>query len=317
MGRSKIVGALPRMPLEVLRYVVLIADHGSTLAAAHIVNLTPSSLGRKIAQLEHELGALLFDRHSRGMRLTATGHLVVEAARQMLERMERLAADIDEVESVGHGTVRIYVSQSLVDRFLMPCVLRVAKAYPNLRTDLLIAAGRQAERALVHDLADFALIVTVPDHPDIEIVAERAKRTVAVVRPDHPLAGNTAIRAVDLVSMPFAAMPSSYTSRVSFDGLVPAQNRSGQPHMTCNSIPALKAYARAGIGAAIMPEVAIWDEDRQGELIPIEITGLDGASNRMCICRRQSRIMRPSAQRVMAMLIEDFGEGASLVSINT
>ena len=49
MGRSKIVGALPRMPLEVLRYVVLIADHGSTLAAAHIVNLMPSSLGCKIA----------------------------------------------------------------------------------------------------------------------------------------------------------------------------------------------------------------------------------------------------------------------------
>lgn len=306
MGRSKIIGALPRMPLEVLRYVVLIAENGSTLAAAHIVNLTPSSLSRKIALLEHELGVMLFERHSRGMRPTATGHLVVDAARQMLQRMERLAADIDEVESVGHGSVRIHVSQSLVERFLMPVLMQMAKAYPNLKTDLHVAAGRQAERALVHDLADFALVVTAPNHPDIEIVAERPNRIVAVVSPNHPLAGASSISIADLTAQPFAAMPPSYTSRVAFNTLVHSLNRDGQPQMTANSIPALKAYARSGIGIAVMPEVAIWDEDRDGDLLPIQITGLDDTSTRMCLCRRRSRDLGPAAQRVLAALVAEF-----------
>jgi DNA-binding transcriptional LysR family regulator len=306
MGRSKIVGALPRLPLEVLRYVVLIADHGSTLAVAHVVNLTASSLSRKIAQLEHELGVILFERHSRGMRPTATGHLVVEAARQMLQRMDRLAADIDEVESVGHGSVKIYASQSLVERFLMPCVVQMARTYPHLKTDLHIAAGRQAERALVHDLADFALVVTAPHHPDIEIVAERSNRIVAVVSPAHPLAGAAEINVADLMAMPFAAMPPNYTSRVAFNSVVPVQNRDGQPQMTANSIPALKAYARAGIGIAVMPEVAIWDEDRDGDLVPIEIAGLDVSTSRMCLCRRRSRILGPAAQRFLSALTEAF-----------
>jgi DNA-binding transcriptional LysR family regulator len=306
MGRSKIVGALPRMPLEVLRYVVLIAEHGSSLAAAHIVNLTASSLSRKITLLEHELGVTLFERHSRGMRLTPTGNLVADAARQMLQRMERLAADIDEVESVGHGSVRIHVSQSLVERFLMPCLIRTARTYPHMKTFLHIAAGRQAERALVHDLADFALVVTAPNHPDIEIVAERPNRIVAVVSPGHPLAGTTTISAADLLAMPFAAMPASYTSRVAFDTIVPSQHRDGQPQMTANSIPALKAYARSGIGIAVMPEVAIWDEDRDGDLLPIEILGLDGTSTRMCLCRRKSRTLGPSAERFLATLVEEF-----------
>ncbi|AZL59373.1 LysR family transcriptional regulator [Tabrizicola piscis] len=306
MGRSKIVGALPRMPLEVLRYVVLIAEHGSSLAAAHIVNLTASSLSRKIALLEHELGVTLFERHSRGMRLTLTGNLVADAARQMLQRMERLAADIDEVESVGQGSVRIHVSQSLVERFLMPCLIRTARTYPHMKTYLHIAAGRQAERALVHDLADFALVVTAPNHPDIEIVAERPNRIVAVVSPGHPLAGTTTITAADLLAMPFAAMPASYTSRVAFDTIVPSEHRDGQPQMTANSIPALKAYARSGIGIAVMPEVAIWDEDRDGDLLPIEILGLDGTSTRMCLCRRKSRSLGPSAERFLATLVEEF-----------
>ncbi|WP_164517273.1 LysR family transcriptional regulator [Tabrizicola piscis] len=294
------------MPLEVLRYVVLIAEHGSSLAAAHIVNLTASSLSRKIALLEHELGVTLFERHSRGMRLTLTGNLVADAARQMLQRMERLAADIDEVESVGQGSVRIHVSQSLVERFLMPCLIRTARTYPHMKTYLHIAAGRQAERALVHDLADFALVVTAPNHPDIEIVAERPNRIVAVVSPGHPLAGTTTITAADLLAMPFAAMPASYTSRVAFDTIVPSEHRDGQPQMTANSIPALKAYARSGIGIAVMPEVAIWDEDRDGDLLPIEILGLDGTSTRMCLCRRKSRSLGPSAERFLATLVEEF-----------
>ncbi len=306
MGRSKIVGVLPRMPLEVLRYVVLIAENGSSLAAADLVNLTASSLSRKIALLEHALGVTLFERHSRGMRLTPTGNLVAEAARQIIQRMERLSADIEEVESVGHGSVRIHVSQSLVERFLMPCLIRMARTYPHMKTFLHIAAGRQAERALVHDLADFALVVTAPNHPDIEIVAERPNRIVAVVSPGHPLAGRTAISAADLVSMPFAAMPSSYTSRVAFDTVVPGQHRDGQPQMTANSIPALKAYARSGIGAAVMPEVAMWDEDRDGDLLPIEILGLDNLTTRMCLCRRRSRSLGTSAERFLATLVDEF-----------
>lgn len=294
------------MPLEVLRYVVLIAENGSTLAAADIVNLTASSLSRKIALLEHELGVTLFERHSRGMRLTPTGNLVVEAARQIIQRMERLSADIDEVASVGHGSVRIHVSQSLVERFLMPCLIRMARTYPHMKTFLHIAAGRQAERALVHDLADFALVVTAPNHPDIEIVAERPNRIVAVVSPGHPFAGRTGISAEELAATPFAAMPSSYTSRVAFDTILPGQHRDGQPQMTANSIPALKAYARSGIGAAVMPEVAMWDEDRDGDLLPIEIIGLDNLTTRMCVCRRRSRPLGPSAARFLATLAREF-----------
>jgi len=290
------------MPLEVLRYLVLVADHGSTLAAAHIVDLTASSLSRKIAQLEHELGVTLFERHSRGMRLTPVGHLVVDAARKMLATMAQLAADIDEDASASQGLVRIYASQSLVERFLMPCVVQMARTHPNVRTDLHIAAGRQAERALVNDQADFALVVTAPSHPDIEIVAERSNRIVAVVSPDHPLAGTAQIKVGDLMGLPFAALPASYTSRVAFNALVPLQTRDGQPQMTANSIPALKAYARSGAGVAIMPEVAIFDEQLDGQFAAIEIVGLDGLKTRMCLCRRRSRSLGPAAQRFLATL---------------
>jgi DNA-binding transcriptional LysR family regulator len=308
MGRSKIVGALPRMPLEVLRYVVLIAEHGSTLAAAQTVNLTSSSLSRKVAQLEHELGLPLFERHSRGMRPTDAGQLVIEAARQMLARMERLATEIDDVDAMNRGLVRVYSSQTLVEHILMPRVLAMGARYPNVRIELQVAAGRQFERALVEDAADFALVITVPTHPDIQIVAERSNEVVAIVHRDHPFADRTRMPVEDLVALPFAALPPTYSSRVAFNTLLPDALRGVQPQLTANSIAALKAYAQSGLGAAIVPELAIWEGGAEAGLVAIKLEGADRTDTRMCLCHRRSRILGSAARRLLADLAQSFRE---------
>lgn len=308
MGRTKIVGALPRMPLEVLRYIVLIAEQGSTLAAAETVNLTTSSLSRKIAQLEHELGLALFERHSRGMRPTDAGELVIEAARQMLARMDRLASDIDEIGAMGRGQVRLYTSQALVEHIVMPRVLRMAADFPNVKIDLQVAVGRQAERALLMDGADFAVIITVPTHPDIEIVAERGNKVVAIVHRDHPFALRGRIDAAELVMSPFAALPSTYNSRVAFNTLLPDALKDIQPQMTASSTVALKAYALAGLGSAIVPELTVSDDAAAGDLVVVALEGADQTDTRMCLCRRRSHIMGHAAQRLLDEFARSFAE---------
>jgi DNA-binding transcriptional LysR family regulator len=300
------VGALPRMPLEVLRYVVLIAEHGSTLAAAQTVNLTSSSLSRKIAQLEHELGVALFERHSRGMRPTDAGQLLIDAARHVITRMERLASEIDDVDAKHRGFVRVFASQALVEHIVMPRVLQLGAKYPNVKIDLNVAAGRQAERALIEDTADFALIITVPTHPDIDIVAERSNHVVAVMRRDHPLAARSSVDAAEVVAIRFAALPSTYSSRQAFNSLLPEALKAVHPQMTANSIAALKAYAQSGLGISVVPELTVWDDPVQADLVVVPLQGADRTDTRMCLCRRRSRTMGSAARSLLAELAASF-----------
>lgn len=311
MGRTKIVGALPRLPLQVLRYVALIAEHGSTLAAAQQVNLTSSSLSRKIALLEHELGIALFERHSRGMRPTDAGKLVVEAARQMLNRMDRLANDIDDIGTSGRGSVRLYTSQALVEHIVMPRVLRMAADFPNVKIDLQVAVGRQAERALLMDGTDFAVIITVPTHPDIEIVAERSNQVVAIVHRDHPFARRRRISAAELVMSPFAALPPTYNSRVAFNTLLPEGLKDVQPQLTASSTAALKAYATSGLGAAIVPELTVVGDTASEDLAVVTLEGAERIDTRMCLCRRRSHIMGNAAQRLLDDYARFFAQAGS------
>ena len=303
MGRSKIAGALPRLPMEVLRYIILIAEHGSAVAAAQTVNMTSSSLNRKITQLEHELGVQLFERHSRGMRPTGAGELAIGAARQILSRMDRLASDIDSFASLGGGVVRVHASQALVEHIVMPHVLDMGQKHPNVKIDLTVAAGRQAERALIEDATDFALIITVPRHPDIEIFAERRNRVVAIVNSAHPLASREWISAEDVATAPFAALSSAYSSRLAFNSLLPPELKDVQPQFTANSITGLKAYARSGLGPAIVPELTVYGTEVSG----LSVLGLEGSEKtdtRMCLCRRRSRPLGAASRKLFCDLAD-------------
>lgn len=294
MGRSKIIGALPRMPLQVLQYVISISEHGSTLAAAHDVHLTSSALSRQVAQLEYELGVSLFERHSRGMRPTSAGDVFIEAARQVLRRMDQLAADLDDVHSLKRGHVSIYASEALVPDYLIPKISAMARTYPNITADIVVASGRQAERALLEERADLAVVFNAVNHSELEIVAEHRSQVVAIVSREHDLAACGTVAAADLLDGKSLALPPrNYATRLAFDALLPPEKAWVVPHLTVNSIAALKLYARSGAGVAVVPSFAVSGENADAELVTLELEGAERNGTRVCLCRHSNR--QPSA----------------------
>lgn len=293
------------MPLQVLQYAISIAERGSTLAAAHEVNLTSSALSRQISQLEHELGVTLFERHSRGMRPTSAGEVFLDAARQVLRRMERLATDLDDVHSLRRGHVTIYSSEALVHDFLLPRITNVAITHPNITIEVVVTAGRQAEKALVDERAEIAVIFNAPSYVELEVVAENDNRLVAIVRPEHPLASRKLISADELIEdVRLALPPRSYATRVAFDSLLSPDKGGFSPHLTINSIAALKHYVRSGAGAAVVPGLSVRGDDE--EFASVDIEGADRTGTRVCLCRHRTRPLSGAANYILGELIAAF-----------
>ena len=82
------------MELQQLRYVVTVAELGNFTRAAERCFVVQSALSHQIARLEQELGARLFHRTSRQVRLTAAGEAFLPAARQCLEAADRARAEV-------------------------------------------------------------------------------------------------------------------------------------------------------------------------------------------------------------------------------
>jgi LysR family glycine cleavage system transcriptional activator len=83
-----------RTPVNWLRAFEVAARHLSFSAAATELAVTPAAVSQQVRLLEHRLGAELFTRHARGLRLTPAGESLVPACRESFERLDGALAEL-------------------------------------------------------------------------------------------------------------------------------------------------------------------------------------------------------------------------------
>src|SRR6476620_4612459 len=93
--------------LQQMRYVVAVAETNSFTRAAKRCLVVQSALSHQIARLEKELGARLFDRTSRQVRLTAAGEVFLPEARQALDAAERARAEVAATAGEVRGRLAV------------------------------------------------------------------------------------------------------------------------------------------------------------------------------------------------------------------
>ena len=125
-----------------LLYINEIARCGSIRKAAARLNVASSAINRQILALEEEMGAPLFERLPRGLRLTAAGELCIEHIREVLKNYERLEGRIRSLKMQQAGKIRMVATSVLV------AALRQVQRRPSpmscstLRTAIGLASGR-------------------------------------------------------------------------------------------------------------------------------------------------------------------------------
>lgn len=207
------------MELQQLRYVVMVAETNSFTRAAERCLVVQSALSHQIARLERELGAKLFERTSRRVRLTPAGAAFLPAARACLDAAERAAAEVAAAvgEVRGRLAVGLIPTVAAVD---IPGALRdFHQRHPSVRISLRVGASEdlveQVKQGAI-EVAFLGLPTTV--HPEGVESRELARdRLVAVVAPDHPLAQEPAVDLRRLSSEVFVDLPAGTAGRAQAD----------------------------------------------------------------------------------------------------
>src|SRR5437868_614258 len=122
---------------RLVRSFLAALDHRSLLGAARAIGSTQPTLGRHIAELESQLGVVLFERTGRGLLPTDMAHRLAESARAMESGALQLARNVSGAQGAVSGSVRITASQP-VACFVMPAVLaQMRLALPDVQVDLV------------------------------------------------------------------------------------------------------------------------------------------------------------------------------------
>src|SRR5499427_5945864 len=203
--------------LRFLRYVDEVARAGSIRRAAEQLHVTASAVNRRIMDLEEELGAKLFERRPRGVRLTAAGEVFVHYLREQDSDLERMKSQIEELKGLRRGTVRIACSQALALDFLPREIAQFRARHPLVAFDVKVLDHEQAMAALASYEVDLVLVFRPPFLPNFQPLMTLEQRVVAVMTAAHPLAGRRTVRLRDCANYPVALPERSLGGRQLLD----------------------------------------------------------------------------------------------------
>lgn len=218
------------MKLRQLKTFVAVAEAGSFAAAARVLGLAQPALSRHVSDLERELGAPLFERQARGVRLTHAGEVFLPEARRILELNERALALTREVAEAGAGELRLGHAELMLphEAALADVAAIFADRFPRVELVSLRLPSAEQWRALHEDRIELGIGYGVPPAGSGLAHAVLADVVIAgVLLPAaHPLAAAERVRLRDLAELPLLFFRREVNPPL-FDGVLAALRERG------------------------------------------------------------------------------------------
>lgn len=239
-----------------LQLFVAVAREGSLSRAAAREHIAPSALSRRIADLEHSLGAALLLRSAHGVELTEAGQLVLARANELEQLLQSLSQDVQALQGTVTGRVRLFANSSAVVGFLPERLKLFAAAFPGVTVELQERLSGEVVRACLDDLADVgvAAVDAVPAGLDAWTFAPDP--LYAIVPRGHPVGDTERVAFDQLLQFPLVCIqPGGSLDRLLRERAAAAQ----QPlkvAVTVNSFDAVCRMVEAGLGIAVVPRSA-------------------------------------------------------------
>lgn len=228
-----------------LRAIDAVARAGSIRKAAEQLAITHTALNRRILAFEAELGAPVFERLPRGVRLSPAGELVIHHFRAQLAEMERVRSQIADLTGERRGHVAIACSQALLPYFLPAHIAAYRAQHPAVTFSVDLRDREAAEQALVDHAADIAIVFEPARLSEVHALIAAPQPVAAVMAANHPLAGEGDVRLRECLRWPVAVPTLPYGVRRLMDSALSRASVKLAPAVASSSFEFLRAYALA------------------------------------------------------------------------
>jgi LysR family carnitine catabolism transcriptional activator len=238
-----------------LRHFLAVADHGGFTAAAQAVYVSQPALSLAVKELEAEVGAALFTRSGRSVRLTAAGEAPLGPARQVMRDLSTGQAAVAAVSSLMAGHLSLASLPTLVADPLAPLVGTLRRHHSGVRIDL--AAPEDTTELIDMVVSGSSELGVTEDHdlPD-QLVSHGMgqQRLVLILPPGTAHDDGAPLRLRELGDTPFVvAPPGTSTSRLLMEAFA-AADHSPEVAVVTAQRDAIVPLVAAGAGAALVPE---------------------------------------------------------------
>lgn len=176
-----------------LRLFIAVCEERNIAIAARREAIVPSAVSKRIRQMEEEAGVRLLERGRRGVSVTAAGETLFRYARESLQLLDRMQAELGAFASGVQGHVRVFGSKSALAQFLPVDVSTFADRYRDVRVSLEEREIWEVVRGVEEGRADVGVCWDAVDLRGLRTFPYHRDHLAVVMHPNHPLAARKSI----------------------------------------------------------------------------------------------------------------------------
>jgi LysR family transcriptional regulator, hydrogen peroxide-inducible genes activator len=245
------------MEFHQLRYVCAVAETGSFSRAAERCQIAQPSLSQQVLKLEEDLGAKLFDRLGRSIRITEAGRAFLPHARLILERLEVARSSVAAKNADIRGSVAVGVIPTIAPYLMPRYTAAFAKRYPDAKLRIV----EETTPVLIEGLRDLSIdlaILALPlRHKDLELYPIRTEPLFVALPKEHPRCAAESLGLKNLRGESFVMLRDGHCFRDL--SIATCTHARVTPNVAFESdqFSSVLGMVAAGVGISIVPEMAI------------------------------------------------------------
>ncbi|MFD9333384.1 LysR family transcriptional regulator [Streptomyces sp. NPDC060028] len=261
------------MTLDDLRVFVAVCGADSLSAVARDLGRTQSAVSQHVRRLEKQTGAVLLERHARGVVPTEAGRILWAAAADGIAGLDGALRRLDDLVRGGAGSVRVTTGATTVRHFMAEAVVTFRRGHPRVSLEFQTEnSSRSCFNALAADDLDLAWITIGAPVRGIEQRPVMHLPWVLAVRADDPLAARPRIELAELAAVHHIRLPENSASRAHLDAALAESGIRIASDTSVADWDTALLLAELGLGHAVVPALPGWQvpgTDGPLRLVPV------------------------------------------------
>jgi DNA-binding transcriptional LysR family regulator len=297
----RILEAAMRFDLVDLQLFIAVAETRSITRGAQRVHLALASASERIKGLEASLAVALLTRGRRGVELTSAGESLLDHARIVMHNVDALRGDLASFASGARASVHLLANTSGLSEYLPKALAAFLAQHPRISIDVEERESGDIAHAIAIGAADLGLAAehALPD--SIERISFSEDRLVLVAARQDELAGRRQVDFREVVERDFVGLITSSALHAHVSGHAAKLGARLRFRARLNNFDAIGQMVSAGIGVAVMPEVAARRCARTMKINVVRIRDA-WANRRLAICARSFKALPKPAQQLVEHL---------------
>ncbi len=244
------------MEWQQLEYFQVVARLEHFTHAAERLSLSQPALSRAMARLEAELGAPLFERQGRRVRLTRYGRVFLAHTERALQAVEAGKREIADMVGPERGVVALAFLRTLGARMLPDAIGAFRELHPNVRFQLTQNYASALLDLLIEGEVDLCLFSPPEERPGMRWEPVLTEAIYVVAGKGHRLADREVIALAELAEEPLILLKPGYGMRRITDALCRQAGFTPRIAFEGEDAATVAGLATAGLGVGFIPALA-------------------------------------------------------------